>query len=122
MDYFIVKLIASQSCSRRVAYKTLFFILKVEACDERAIPDVNHTTYTVTKEPVRGNFALPDRVNVTYECNDGYKLQHPENYTVGCEYITRRRSDLDDVIAKAVWTSTDGIICKPGVYLKLGVI
>ena len=118
----MVKLIANHLCLCCVAYKTLLLILKVEACDENAIPAVNHTTYTVTKEPVRGNFALPDRVNVTYECNDGYKLQHPENYTVGCEYITRRRSDLDDVIAKAVWTSTDGIICKPGVYLKLGVI
>ena len=118
VNYFIVKLIASPLCSRSVAYKTLFFTRIVEACDERVIPAVTHATYTVTKEPLRGNFALPNRVNVTYECDEGYALQYPENYTVGCEYITRRRSDFEDVIAEALWTSTDGIICKPGEYVR----
>ena len=84
----------------------------------RTLPAVPHSSYTVSEVDAAGNFTLPNRVNVTYACNEGYKLLYPQNLIVGCEYITRRRSDFEDVIAEALWTSTDGIICKPGEYVR----
>ena len=62
-----------------------------------------------------GNFALPDSINVTYACNKGYKLQHPQKSTVGCEYVTTPESN--DMMTKAMWTSADDIICVPGQYV-----
>ena len=66
----------------------------------------------------RGNFAPPGSVNVTYTCHKGFKLQNPQNYSIGCEYVTTPERDNQDVITKAMWTSTDRIICAPGQYIS----
>ena len=95
----------------------MFVIYIVEACDKKTIPTVTHATYIVSEETTSGNFTLPDRVNVTYTCNEGYTLLYPQNFTVGCEYITTPRGEHGNVLAKAVWTSPDGIICKLGEYI-----
>ena len=78
---------------------------------------MTHASYTVSEETTSGNFTLPDRVNVTYTCNEGYTLLYPQNFTVGCEYITTPRGEHNHVLAKAVWKSPDGIICKLGQYM-----
>ena len=75
------------------------------------------TSYTITAEDTNGNLTLPGSVNITYTCNKGYKLQHPSNSTACCEYVTPVESDNKDVITKAMWTSTDEIICAPGQYI-----
>ena len=36
---------------------------------------------------------------------------------MGCEYITTPQGEHNHVLAKAVWTSPDGIICKLGQYM-----
>ena len=74
--------------------------------------------YTMTDGHTLGKFALPDSINVTYACNKGYELQHPQKFTVGCEYITTLESNNKDVISKAVWTSTHEIICVTGQYMS----
>ena len=88
------------------------------ACDKRTIPVVTDASYTISEEDTNGNFALPGSVNVTYTCNKGYKLQHPQNLTVSCEYATPVESDNQDVITKPMWTSTDEIICASGWYIS----
>ena len=60
------------------------------------------------------NFALPKQVTVTYTCNRGYRLQDPNNNVIGCEYVTTPRNGTQNVTAKAVWTSADGIVCQKG--------
>ena len=89
-----------------------------EACDKRSIPAVTDACYTMAEGHTRGNFALPGSINVTYACNKGYKLQHPQKFTVGCEYVTTLESNNKDVITKAMWTSTHEIICVPGQYMS----
>ena len=102
-------------------------ILTVETCDERTIPAVDHATHELqrflpnTSHPqlYRQNFSIPNHVNVTYTCEEGYHLQQPDNNVIGCEYVTtdRKGSSIWDisgvsVVAKAVWTSAEGIICR----------
>ena len=94
----------------------------VETCDERTIPTVKHATYTLhhfnthaeTRIPplLRQKLSVPDYVNVTYSCDKGYRLHDPKNNMIGCKYVTTPRSGSGDLIAEAVWTSTDGILCK----------
>ena len=101
------------------------FFLTVETCDERTIPAVNHATYelhrfaTTIPPSLRQDFSAPGYANVTYTCDQGYRLQDPNNNKIGCEYVTTPRrfsngSIHDTVVAKAVWTSTEGIICEHG--------
>ena len=82
------------------------------------------TSYTITEEDTNGNLTLPGSVNVTYTCNKGYKLQHPQNSTTCCEYVTPVESDNKDkdVITKPMWTSTDEIICAPGQYISSALL
>ena len=80
---------------------------------------MNDASYALTEEDTNGNLTLPGSVNVTYTCNKGYKLQHPQNFTVGCEYVTALESDHQDVTTKPICTSTDEIICAPGQYIFL---
>ena len=100
-------------------------ILTVETCDERIIPAVNHTTYelhrfaTSIPPSLRQEFSVPNYVNVTYTCEKGYRLQDPNSNVIGCQYVTIPRklnngSIHETVVAKAVWGSTDGIICEKG--------
>ena len=105
--------------------------ITVEICDEPTIPAVDNARYEIhrfmsenaTKIPpsLRQNFSVPGYVNVTYTCEKGYRLQDPNNNMIGCEYVTTPRKFKngtihvhDTVIAKAVWTSTEGIICEKG--------
>ena len=100
-------------------------ILTVETCDERIIPAVNHTTYDLSRfatsipPSLRQEFSVPNHVNVTYTCEKGYRLQDPNSNVIGCQYVTTPRkfnngSIHETVVAKAVWGSTDGIICEKG--------
>mgnify|MGYP001796427514 CR=1 FL=1 len=91
----------------------------------RTLPAVPHSSYTVSEVDAAGNFTLPNRVNVNYACNEGYKLLYPQNLIVGCEYITSPKGERNDTIGEdafpieAVWTSTDDIasfVCTPGQY------
>ena len=94
----------------------------METCDESTIPTVNHATYALshfnthaeTRIPPlhRQNFSLPKHVNVTYSCDKGYRLQDPNKNMIGCKYVATARTGAGDVIAEAVWTSTDEILCK----------
>ena len=63
----------------------------------------------------RQNFSIPRHVNVTYSCDEGFRLQDPNANVIGCEYVTKRRTgsetESDDVTAEALWTSTLGIAC-----------
>ena len=71
-----------------------------------------------TKVPqlYRQNFSIPKFVNVTYTCEEGYRLQEPDSNVIGCEYVTTarkgRREYDDTVVAKAVWTNSERIICR----------
>ena len=105
--------------------KVFFWILTVETCDERTIPAVKHAAYdlnrfaTTIPSSLRQEFSVPNYVNVTYTCEEGYRLQDPNNNTIGCQYVTTPRkfsngSIHNTVVAKAVWTSTEGIICEKG--------
>ena len=99
-------------------------ILTVETCDERTIPAVDHATHELqrflpnTSHPqlYRQNFSIPNHVNVTYTCKEGYHLEQPDNNVIRCEYNTEerkgRREGDESVVAKAVWTSAEGIICR----------
>ena len=109
----------------------LFELWTVETCDERTIPAVAHATFelkrfvfhkngtstsTSTSTPTSTstelqNFTIPDHVNVTYTCDEGYRLQDVNSYVIGCKYVTTPRKGSQNVTAKAVWTSTDEIIC-----------
>ena len=83
---------------------------------------MKHATYTLhhfnthaeTRIPplLRQNFSLPKHVNVTYSCDEGYRLHDPKNNVIGCKYETTARNGSGYVTAEAVWTSTDGILCK----------
>ena len=82
-----------------------------------SVPD--YESATTVPPSLRQEFSIPKRVNVTYTCEKGYRLKDPNNNTIGCEYVTTPRkfkngSIHDTVIAKAVWTSTEGIICEKG--------
>ena len=105
------------------------WILTVETCDERNIPAVDHATYkihrfmsenaTTTPPSLRQNFSVPGYVNVTYTCDLGYRLQDHNNNVIGCAYVkTPRRYSNGSihftVVAEAVWTSSEGIICEKG--------
>ena len=60
---------------------------------------------------LRQKFSVPGYVNVTYTCEKGYQLQNPNSNVIGCKYVTTPRKGSQNVTAKAVWTSTDEIIC-----------
>ena len=110
----------SSTCTCKIFFIS---ILTVETCDERTIPSVDHATHELkrslpnTKVPqlYRQNFSIPKFVNVTYTCEEGYRLQEPDNNVIGCEYVTTprkgRRERDESVVAKAVWTSAERIIC-----------
>ena len=100
--------------------------ITVEICDEPTIPAVDNARYEIhrfvsenaTKIPpsLRQNFSVPGYVNVTYTCDQGYRLQDPNNNMIGCEYVTTPRkfsngSIHETVVAEAVWKSAEGIIC-----------
>ena len=102
-------------------------IFTVETCDERTIPSVDHATHELqrflpnTSRPqlYRQNFSIPNHLNVTYTCKEGYHLEQPDNNVIGCKYVTTKRKGLSifdiygvSVVAKAVWTSAKGIICR----------
>ena len=103
----------------------LFELLTVETCDERTIPAVAHATFelkrlafhkngtsTLTSTSTElQNFTIPDHVNVTYTCDEGYRLRDVNSNVIGCKYVTTPRKGSQNVTAKAVWTSTDEIIC-----------
>ena len=94
-------------------------------CDKRKIPTVTDASYTMAEGDTRGNFALPGSVKVTYTCHKGFELQYPQNSSISCEYVTKPESESQDVITKAMWTSTDRSICAPGQYISpafLGLI
>ena len=103
--------------------------ITVEICDEPTIPAVDNARYEIhrfmsenaTKIPpsLRQNFSVPGYVNVTYTCDQGYRLQDPNNNMIGCKYVTTPRkfsngSIHETVVAEAVWKSAEGIICKYG--------
>ena len=105
-------------------YIIYLWFFTVETCDDWEIPLVDHGTYVLqrfnadeTKIPPlhRQNFTIPGYVNVTYSCDEGYRLQDPNTNVIGCEYETKPRTGLgtgsDDVTAQALWTSTSGIAC-----------
>ena len=85
---------------------------------------MDHATYvlqrflplTTVPQLYRQNFSIPKFVNVTYTCEEGYRLQEPDSNVIGCEYNTEerkgRREGDESVVAKAVWTSAEGIICR----------
>ena len=85
------------------------------------IPTVDHATYAIqySGHPVYSystipeNFTLPGYVDVTYTCDEGYHLKDASNHSIGCEYVTKLIQN-NRVTAKAVWTSTDYIVCKKG--------
>ena len=68
---------------------------------------------------LRQKFSVPGYVNVTYTCEKGYQLQNPNSNVIGCKYVTTPRKLSggvihETVVAKAIWTSTGGIICQKG--------
>ena len=74
---------------------------------------------TTTPPSLRQKFSVPGYVNVTYTCDVGYRLQDHNNNVIGCEYVTIPRKFSNGsihvtVVAAAVWTSTEGIICEKG--------
>ena len=82
-----------------------------------------HTRYTVLCQRMLPQslpqfFSVPGYVNVTYICEEGYRLQDPNKNMIGCKYVTTPRKlgwrDHETVAAKAVWTRTDGIMCEKG--------
>ena len=89
------------------------------------IPTVVHATYAIqyfgqpkySEDTIPENFTLPGYVNVRYTCDEGYSLQDASNHSIGCEYNTTERQNYG-VTATAVWTSTDGIVCKKGKKLN----
>ena len=89
------------------------------------IPTVDHAKYaiqyfgqpTYSDSKIAENFTVPGYVNVTYTCDEGYSLQDASNHSIGCEYVTKQRENYG-VTATAVWTSTDGIVCKKGKQLN----
>ena len=99
-------------------------IFTVETCDERTIPAVDHATHELQRflpppsvpQLYRQNFSIPKFVNVTYTCEEGYRLQEPDNNVIGCEYNTTERKGRREydasVVAKAVWTNSERIICR----------
>ena len=89
-------------------------ITTVDACDKSTIPSVEHALYSISEENDGGDFATPDGVNITYACEDGYKLQDPNNRVVGCEFIPTPGDEQDGVNRRVRWTDTDGIVCIKG--------
>ena len=74
---------------------------------------------TTTPPLLRLKFSVPDYTNVTYTCDVGYRLQDYNNNVIGCEYVTTLRRYTNGsihvtVVAEAVWTSYEGIICEKG--------
>ena len=100
----------------------------METCDEQTIPAVDNATHeihrfmtknaTTIPSSLREFFSVPGYVNVTYICEEGYRLQDPNKNMIGCKYVTTPRKlgwrDHETVAAKAVWTRTDGIMCEKG--------
>ena len=103
----------------------------METCEKKTIPIVEHATHTVHQsqypnnpdgtelqwELPRENFTLPGYVNVTYTCDDGYLIQDSNSSVIGCEYVTSPRNG-SGIIAKAVWTSAERIVCRKGEKTK----
>ena len=85
---------------------------------KHAAYDLNRFATTIPPS-LRQDFSVPGYANVTYTCDQGYRLQDRDNNKIGCEYVTTPRrfsngSNHTTVVAKAVWTSTEGIICEKG--------
>ena len=97
----------------------------MEVCDERTIPAVAHATFelkrlvfhkngtsTLTSTSTElQNFTIPDHVNVTYTCDEGYELVDATKDVVGCGYIPRPGDKQKDMNQMARWTSAEGIEC-----------
>ena len=99
------------------------WILTVETCDERTIPAVSNATYTLHRSMFYPNgtavppsllheFYVPKYVNVSYACDEGYRLKYPYKHVIGCQYVRMSREGQQNLPDKAKWTSADGIGCE----------
>ena len=84
----------------------------MKACKKKQIPSVAHSTYNISEDHYRGDFSVPNGVNVTYTCVTGYHLLDPFYRFVGCN--PPQKNEQGDVTLVARWSDTDGIVCAKG--------
>ena len=88
-------------------------------CDITTIPTVANADHRITRLQSDDGLLFPGRVNVTYTCLAGYKLNGPHD-TSHCKYnINARENDPNNKLVTTTWKGHKNVVCVKGWWICL---
>ena len=94
-------------------YPLSHFICSVVTCDLASIPKVANANRNITRQVKRDGLLLPEGVDVTYTCVEGYLNEGAMQ--ISCKYENATRgNDPTNQLVTAIWRGQENVICVKG--------
>ena len=88
-------------------------ISSVVTCDLASIPEVTNANHNITRQVKRDGLLLPEGVDVTYTCVEGYLNEGAMQ--ISCKYENATRgNDPTNQLVTAIWRGKENVICVKG--------